>query len=145
MTRSRSIMQEITGKAANNNYGILSPASLGGTTTLQLYENRLVENTKKLIATRHCEVILTEIDSVEIAEEGISWILVLGIMTLFLYGLGIIFIILYFIMKYKYLIVRSGSNAQVLCIANNANMEKARSFMYAVLAQAEREKRKSHS
>jgi hypothetical protein len=141
MNMLNNVLLEISGKAANSYYTFLAPALLGKT-TLQLCETRIIERTRKMIATRYCEVILSEVDSVEIVEDGISWLLVLGFFTLFLYGLGIIFFILYFFFKYKYLIIRSGSNAQVLCISGASNMERAKTFMEEVLYRSEQAKPK---
>ncbi|MCG9885863.1 MAG: hypothetical protein MH825_09875 [Cyanobacteria bacterium] len=136
MSNSRNAVLEITGKAANSYYSFLSPALIG-TTTLQVRKGRVVERTRKIIATRNCEILLSEIDSVEIIEDGISWLLVLGIFTVFLYGLGIIFWILYFFLKYQYLIIHSGGNAQVLCISGAGGMERAKTFMEEVLRRSE--------
>ncbi|GCE59189.1 hypothetical protein [Microcystis aeruginosa] len=141
MNVSKNILLEISGQAANSSYNFLSPA-LFSKTTLQLSETRIIERTRKMIASRHCEVILYEVDSVEIVEDGVSWLLVLGFFALFFYGLGIIFFILYFFFKYKYLIIRSGSNAQILCISGANHMEKAKIFMEEVLRQSENAKPK---
>lgn len=138
MNNSYKVLLEISGQAANSYYNFLSPA-LFGRTTFQLCESRIVERTRKVVATRYCEVILSEVDSAEIVEDGVSWLLFLGIFTLF-FGVGIIFIVLYFFLKYKYLIIRSGSNAQVLCIAGSNGMEKAKTFMAEVLKRAEEAK-----
>ncbi len=132
-----SSLLEVSGKAATSYYGFLAP-TLFGKTTLQLTDSRIIERTRKTIHSRYCEVPLSKVDSVEIAEDGMSWLLVLGFFTLALYGLGLVFFLLYFFVKYKYLIVRSGSNVQVLCIQGGPGMERAREFMAAVLQQTER-------
>ncbi|OUC15233.1 MAG: hypothetical protein B0A82_07725 [Alkalinema sp. CACIAM 70d] len=139
MNSSQTILLEISGQAANNYYNFLSPAFMGKT-TLQLSETRLIERTRKMVASRYCEVLLSEVDSAEITEDGISWLLVLGIVTLWVFGIGLIFIVLYFIFKYKYLIIRSGSNIQVVCIANATAMERAKTFMAEVLSKSEKAK-----
>lgn len=141
MNSNKQILLEISGQAAHSYYGMLSPA-LFGKTTLQLCETRVIERTRKVVATRYCEVLLSEVDSVEIAEEAISWLLIVGLLTIFIYGLGFILIAIYFFFKYKYLIIHSGSNAQVLCISGDANMEKAKVFMEDVLKRAEQAKPK---
>lgn len=139
MNTSQKVLLEVNGRAANSYYG-LSPA-LFGKTTLQLCETRVVERTRKIVASRDCQVILSQVDSVEIVEDGISWLIFLGILTLFL-GIGIIFLILYFFFKYKYLIISSGSNTQVLCISGANSMERAKVFMAEVLKRAEQAKLK---
>lgn len=142
MYSSQSSSTELVGKAANAYYGFLSPA-LFGKTSFQISDNRITEKTKKIVASRYCQVLLSEVDSVEIVEDGVSWLLVLGLSLLLLYGIGIIFLILYFFFKYKYLIIRSGSNTQVLCITGTGGMDRAKAFMSEVLMRSERLKAKN--
>jgi hypothetical protein len=132
---SQPIM-EISGKPAISNYGFIAPGFFGRT-KLTLSENRVIEDTKRIVASRKCEFILSEVDSVEISEDGNPILLSLGFFTLFFYGIGIIFFVLYFIFKYQYLIIRSGANVQVMSIPNSSTMEKAKAFMDKVLATAE--------
>jgi hypothetical protein len=135
---SQPIM-EISGKPAISNYGFIAPAFFGRT-KLAITESRVIEETKRIVASRKCEFILSDIDSVEIAEDGNPLLLTLGFMTLFFYGIGIIFFVLYFIFKYQYLIIRSGVNAQVMAIPNSSTMEKAKIFMEKVLSSAQHTK-----
>jgi hypothetical protein len=129
-------LMEINGKPAISSYGFIAPAFFGKT-KLALTETRLVEETRRIVATRRCEVILSEVDSIEISEDGNPFLLTLGFMTLFFYGLGIIFFVLYFVMKYQYLIIRSGSNVQAMAISNSVTMEKAKAFMEKALTCAQ--------
>jgi hypothetical protein len=127
-------IMELTGKPGVASYGTVVPGFFGRT-TLQIQPTRLVEKTQKLIARRHSVVLLTQIDSVDIVEEGNPLWLVLGIFTLTIL-IGFVFIILYFIFKHKYLVVRSGSNVQLVML-NSLNEANAEAFMNAVLKQAE--------
>ncbi len=131
--RERAIM-ELTGKPGVASYGTVVPG-LFGRTTLQLQPTRIVQQTKKLIASRNCTVLLTQVDSVEIVEEGNPLWLILGIFTISLL-IGVIFFVLYFILKHRYLLIRSGSNVQLVMI-NSQNQENAEQFMQAVLNAAE--------
>ena len=132
--REGSIL-ELTGKpGVYYSYGVIVPG-FWGRTTLQLQPTQLVEKTQKIIAKRHCKVLLTQIDSVEIVEEGNPLFLTLGILTLTFF-VGIAFIILYFVVKNKYLAIRSGNNVQLVML-NSSNTEKAEYFMDAVLKRAE--------
>ncbi len=131
--RETAIM-ELTGKPGVANYGTVVPGFFGRT-TLQIQPTRLVEKTQKLIARRHSTVLLTQVDSVDIVEEGNPLLLILGFVTLTFF-VGIIFFILYFIFKHKYLVVRSGSNVQLVML-NSLNEANAEAFMNAVLKQAE--------
>jgi hypothetical protein len=134
MLNREDAIVELTGSPGVYSYGMIVPG-FWGRTTLQLQPTRLVEKTQKIIARRHCAVLLTQIDSVEIIEEGNPLLLTLGILTVSLM-IGFIFIILYFVIKNKYLAVRSGSNVQLVML-NSTNIERAQQFMNAVLKQAE--------
>jgi hypothetical protein len=134
-TSSQPVM-EISGKPAISSYGFIAPAFFGRT-RIALTENRVIEDTKRIVASRKCEFLLSEIDSVEITEDGNPLLLTLGFMTLLFYGIGILFFGLYFIFKYQYLIVHSGVNAQVMAIPNSSTMEKAKLFMEKVLSSAQ--------
>lgn len=131
--REKAIM-ELTGKAGVASYGTVVPGFFGRT-TLQLQPTRIIEKTQKLIASRNCTVLLTQIDSVEIVEEGNPLWLVLGFVTLTIL-IGVIFFVLYFIFKHKYLLIRSGSNVQLVML-NSQNEANAEEFMQAVLKSAE--------
>lgn len=140
-TNNQNVRSEISGKPATVSYGLVAPASFGKT-SLSLTDNRVIESTKRIIASRYCEIILSEVESVEICEGGYPLLLVLGFITIYIFGLGIIFFVLYFLIKCKYLIVRSQGNAQVVCISGTGSMERAREFMIDVLRYAEEAKQK---
>lgn len=125
---------ELTGKPAVANYGTIVPGFFGRT-TLQLQSNRLVEKTQRLIGRRHATILLTQVDSVEIVEDGNPLWLILGFFTIMLF-IGFVFFILYFILKNKYLAVRSGNNVQIVML-NSMNESNAEAFMNAVLKQVE--------
>lgn len=131
----QTVLQEVTGGAAFSNVGVLTPAMFGNT-TLQLTHNRVIERTKRIISRRYCEIQLHRVDSAEIVEEGVIALLILGFPLLALFFVGIIFIILYFFIKNKYLIIRSDSNAVVMVI-RSGKTEQARAFMEQVLKAAE--------
>lgn len=133
LNRENAIL-ELTGRSGNSNYGVVAP-SLWGRTKLQLQPTRLVESTQKIIARRSCTVLLTQIDSVEIVEEGNALWLALGFLTIS-FLVGIIFFVLYFVIKHKYLLIRSGSNFQLVML-DSTNNSKAEQFMDAVLKRVE--------
>jgi hypothetical protein len=133
LNRDNAIL-ELTGKPGTASYGVIAP-SYWGRTKLQLQRTRLVEKTQKLIARRHCTVLLTQIDSVEIVEEGNPLWLILGVLTIFIV-IGLVFFILYFVFKHKYLAIRSGNNIQLVMV-DSSNAEQAEQFMNAVLKHAE--------
>jgi hypothetical protein len=131
--RDQAIM-ELTGKPGVYSYGVIAP-SFWGRTTLQLQPTRLVEKTHKLIFRRHCSVLLSQVDSAEIVEEGNPLWILLGVMTLWIF-VGVLFFVLYFLFKHKYLAVRSGNNVQLVML-DSINEVNAEQFMNTVLQQAE--------
>ena len=139
-TNTKNVRSEISGKPAAVSYGIVAPATFGKT-SLSLTDNRVIESTKRIIASRYCEIILSEVESVEINEGGYPALLALGFLTIG-FGVGLIFLVMYFLIKCKYLIVRSHGNVQVVCISGTGSMERAREFMIDVLRYAEEAKQK---
>jgi hypothetical protein len=142
--RENSIM-ELTGKPGVGSYGAIIPG-LFGRTTLRLQPTRIVEQTQKIIARRNCVVLLAQVDSVEIVEAGNPFWSALGFVTLvylvrllgvFAILISILFFVLYFIFKHKYLVVRSGSNIQLVML-NSQNGANAEQFVQAVLKAAEK-------
>jgi hypothetical protein len=131
--RDKAVM-ELSGKPGVSSYGTVVPGFFGRT-TLQLQPTRLVEKTQQVIARRNCTVLLTQIDSIEIVEAGNPLWLVLGAITIS-FLVGIIFFVLYFFLKHKYLLVRSGNNAQLVML-DSQNEAKAEQFMDTLLKQVE--------
>jgi len=126
-------LASVQGKPASAALGTVVP-SMFGRTTLYLLKDRVVENTKRIVAGRDSELLLSEVDSAEITFKGNPLWIVLGFVTIALYGLGIIFFIIYFFAKHKFLIIHSKSNAQVVCIKGDDSNH--REFMKAVLGTA---------
>lgn len=108
-------LASVKGKRAYAKLGGLTPAMFGST-VLELHKDRVVELTKGPILSRDCHVSIFEIDSAEIVACGNQLYLVLGLATLPFFGLGLIFILLYFLMKHKFLVIHSSSNVLALNI-----------------------------
>jgi len=87
-----------------------------GKTTIELHKDRVVELTKGPIYSRDCHVSVAEIDSAEVVTCGNQLYLILGIATLALFGLGVIFLLLFLFVKHKFLVIHSSSNALALSI-----------------------------
>lgn len=131
------ILAQFSGGAVNYAYGILNPVGFSRKTTLKLTETRLVETTKKFIATRYCEIRITKIDSAEIVEQGRAWLIALGVLTLPLYGIGLIFLVLYFFLKNKYLLIYSSNNTVAVEIYKQKDLSAAGNFIKQLLDRAE--------
>lgn len=133
----KSPIAQFVGGAVTNTYGILNPVGFGRKTKLILTEDRLIEVTKKFVASRYCEIRVSCIDSVEIVEQGITFLLFLGFGTLWLYGIGIIFIVLYFFFKNKYLVIHSRSNVMAVQVLRNNSLSSLNEFVRLSLNQSD--------
>ena len=115
---SKSTIQplaEIGGKRAIAKFGTLAPAMFG-TTVFQIFKDRVVERSTGPIARRTCHLLATDIESAEIITAGNPLYLVLGLATIAMFGLGILFLLLYFLLKHKFLVISSGGTVIALAI-----------------------------
>lgn len=101
---------------------------------VSLERGRLIERSRRLTGTRHAELLVKRIDSIEISSRGNTAFLVLGLLMVGAYGFGALFLLLYAFMKSPYLIVRSGSNAIV--VKANGDLVSYTALMESVLQQA---------
>jgi len=139
----------VTGKPASTWAGMLVPAMFGRT-TFRLKSPRVIEDTRRPIVRRHCEISLSEIDSAELCAQGNPAWLALGVLSLTLAGptyalnhflpilvllLAALFITLFFVLKRRFLVVRSRGNALALFIQGDD--EPYRDFLHATLSAAE--------
>ncbi len=105
----------ISGNPVNGYNGFFYP-TMFGTAELTLGKTRLVEETKKLFSSRYAEFRLREIESAEILTHRNSAYLMLGILTLGLFGFGLLFFIAYFLVKCKLLMIYTHSRVSVIGI-----------------------------
>ncbi len=103
---------------------------------LTLDRGRLMERSRRLIGTRQAELVVKHIDSVEISSRGNAAFLIVGVLALGLYGIGLLFLLLYAVWKSQYLIVRSGSNAIAIRVTFGSPAYEA--LMESLLQQAAR-------
>ncbi len=85
---------------------------------------------KKDIQTR-----IQDVKSIEIASEPLNWLLILGLLTLWFYFIGIIFIILYFFIKQKWLIIYTTTISIIVFYKKNQDVEKFRSIVLSLARQ----------
>ncbi len=132
--KSRSGELSVSGKAASSSFGHVLVPSMFGNTTLTLRGDRLIDDTKKIVASHHSEILLSRIDSAEIAVSGNNALLGIGLVTLPMFGVGVLFFLLYLFIKNRFLVIRSGSNAAVLVIKGAE--DEFQEFLDAVLTAA---------
>jgi hypothetical protein len=134
------ILEEVAGKAVQIHWGSYTQAFFGSG-RLQLMPNRVVETTYFIISERHREILLTDIQAVDYLVTGNPWFLFFGILLLPCL-VGIVFLVLYFIVKYRYLVVHCASCSQAIGI--QGNMDPYLDFRDAVLHEVGRAKRREN-
>ena len=87
--------------------GLLVP-SYFGTSSLALGQMRLVESIQRLLFERHRAVRLSAVDAVEVLEIRNLWYLLLGLILLPVL-VGVLFLILFVVKRYRLLVVRANS------------------------------------
>ena len=138
--RTRGSITSVTGRRAVASFGGQIVPSMFGTTTLEIDGARLIETTHGILSQRHAELVLTEVDSAEFRIQPNPALLGAGLALLFMFGIGLLVLPFYFFIKYKFLIIHSGSNTTVVAITGDEN--PFRGFMDNVLTAAETEKRR---
>lgn len=127
----------VKGKPAVAWHGTVTSSAFG-TTTLQLFERRVVETTKIIVSSRDSEILLTELVSVDMTTKGNPLLIVLCVLTLWLFGFGLLFLILYFFVKHRFLIIHSKSKVQAVAVRGDETQYQH--FMAVVLSAAEQQK-----
>jgi hypothetical protein len=129
---------EMTGRPVTFKYGILYRSL--GKTSIALKPKHLVEQTQNRclgmwFGSRHCEIPLHRIDSVEIVEQGNQLFLILaGTIGVFTFGIGaMLFLTLYFLMKQRFFVVRSSTNAIGVLLDGDLDLERAKLFMQEII------------
>lgn len=127
------ILAEITGKPASSIAFAGAVASFFGYSTLQLYDDRIVGKSKRIISGNDVIISLEKVDSVELMTKGNAIWLILGILTLPAFGFGLIFIVLYFLLKERFLIMISGNNVQAIAVRSSYDIPQFSEFMEKVI------------
>lgn len=125
---------EIAGRPGQVWGAMVIPA--GGKTTMRINGDILQTTTRMNLGLENKEILtlIQKIDSIEVTEGRIWWLLIVGIALLF-FVVGIIPIILFFVIKQKWIVVYSGSASLILFHKNTKN---AREFADKLMAMARR-------
>jgi hypothetical protein len=134
----REPLAEVTGKPVVMVFTNTMTPSSYGRTRLSLYPTRVVEDTRYVVTERKSAIFLSDVLAVEYVAQGNPVFLVLGIPLILLFGLGIILIVLYFFLKYRFLVIRTAGYSQMVSI--KGDVEPYLDFMAAVLDEVERVK-----
>lgn len=114
------ILAEVKGKGA-----VVTPwhgyqESMFGSGRLILTPTRVIERTKLIVTERNTTIPLDQVHGVSIVTMGNPLLMVLGIATLVI-GVGLLFLILYFFMKKRYLVIASANMVEVVAIKGKLN------------------------
>lgn len=110
----RDAIDQVSGKRVQVMYGGGLVPQMFGKTTFTLYSDRLVEDSAGVVLKDHTQVPLNAINGVNICTHGNPILLFLGIFTLWFFGLGLIFLVLYFFIRKNFLVVISEGHIYAL-------------------------------
>jgi hypothetical protein len=127
---------EISGKPGLVWGNIIVPSAGRSKITIKIVGDLLQTNIQSSygLEKKDIQSRIQDIKSIEIASGPLNWLLVLGILTLSLYGFGIIFIIFYFF-KQKWLIIYTSSINIVVFYKKNQDVEKFRTKLLMLTRQ----------
>lgn len=100
---------EVSGKRVMVSFGGVLTPQLFGRTTFTLENDRLVERSSGVVAREKCQIPLAMISAMAMSTRGNPVFLVFGILTLPLFGLGLLFIVLYFLLPRHFLVTHSNN------------------------------------
>ncbi len=123
---------ELQGKAGQGFGDIVIP--IQGKTSMQIQPDFLYIRTKLSYELESVETFirLSKIDSVSLGEGRSWWLLWLGFSLLFAYFIGVIFIILFFVNKHRWIAVHSASKSYYLFF-QNSEINRAKQFTQSLL------------
>lgn len=125
----------VSGRPAVIRFGLLFP-SIVGTTRLWLASDRIIEETRGPLSRRHTELRLEHIESVELGTARFPLLFLVGILTLAAQGLGLAVLVLWFLIRVRYLTVRS--SGAVVAVRMKGPDDAYSAFKEAVMASANR-------
>ncbi|MEA5421092.1 hypothetical protein VB712_17845 [Spirulina sp. CCNP1310] len=110
-----------------------------GRITLRVIDDHLRAQTKLAWGLETQEILIKcdRIESIQVTEGRIWWLLWLGIATFWFLGIGFAFIIAFFLIKQRWLIVYSGRQTVILFFKEN-QMSQIRTFAQSLMAKPQR-------
>jgi hypothetical protein len=116
---------------------LVVPTGIRSRITIKLIGNLLQSNVRLAFGLENKEIKtrLQDIGSIEIAEGRLWWLLWIGIPTLFPYLIGIIFIVLFFVIKQRWLVIYTKSVNLIVFYKRGENIEQFREAVFAALQE----------
>lgn len=120
-TRGSQPLAEINGRPGIAWGNVIVPASGRSKIKIKVLGDMLQTNIDLAYGLEKKEIItpIVDVKSVEISEGRLWWLLGLGFTTLFVYFIGVIFIILFFVIKQRWIVVYTSSINLVLFYSKN--------------------------
>lgn len=137
-------VQEISGQPGKIAGVFVTP--MGGQITLRIVDDHLRAQMKLAWGLEGQEILIKSerIDSIQITEGRIWWLIWMGLSTLvlgniweFFIGVGVLLIIAFFLIKQRWLIVYSGRQTLILFFKEN-QMSQVRTFAQSLMAKPQR-------
>lgn len=136
-SRSSHVNAEINGRPGVVWGNIIVPANGNSKIKIKIVRDLLQTNVKLAYGLEKKDILtpISDVSSIEIVEGRLWWLLWLGITTLFMYLIGIIFIILFFVIKQRWIIFHTESMSLILFYKKSESVEEFRQTVLAVQRQ----------
>ena len=125
---------EVSGKRVMVSFGGVLTPQLFGSSTFSLESDRLVETSSGIVARQKCQIPIAMISAMAVSTSGNPLFLVFGLLTLPIFGLGLVFLLLYFLLPRHFLVVHS--NNYITALNCRGDLQPYREFADAVMRSA---------
>lgn len=128
---------EINGRPGVIWGNLIVPASGRSKIKIKIVGDHLQTNVDLAYGLEKKEIItpIQEVKSIEIAQGRLWWLLILGLLTLFVYFIGVIFIVLFFLIKQRWIIIYTSSVHLILFYKNSESIEQFRTTVLSIKRQ----------
>ena len=135
MTNAEIEVIELSGKPGQVWGNVVIPAS--GKTRFRIAGDIIQASSRLLFGLEKKKIYtrIQNVDSVELVEGRQWWLLWLGIPLLSIFGIGLVLIIAFFLIKRRWLVIYS-QNAVLILFYDNDDTERASQFSQILLDQA---------
>jgi len=123
LSRPGQARLEIHGRPGQVWGSLMMPA--GGKATMRIVGDTLHTSTKTAygLEKKETQTRIQSIDSVEVVEGRLWWLLGLGFSTLLFWGLGLVFLVLFFVLKQNWMVVHTPGAPLILFYKKADNVQ----------------------
>jgi hypothetical protein len=135
-SRLAQALAEIKGKPGVVWGNVIVPDGGRSKITIKIVNDLLQTNVDLAYGLEKKEIVtpIQDVKAIEIVEGRLWWLLVLGVITL-IYFIGIIFIILFFVIKQRWIIIYTSSVSLILFYKTTENVEQFRETVLKIRRQ----------